>query len=101
MYNKAALTEDYRKCPCHRRGDIAHVTRARDRTYRMMITTSLTIVLFLIPYVAMVVWYLSHPVSAKNMESAYNPSSLCFPCSVHVLIPSSMESIDSTLRKLS
>ncbi|GIX86930.1 hypothetical protein CDAR_20821, partial [Caerostris darwini] len=72
------LTQEYGKGPYHRRGDIAHITRARDRAYRMMITTSLTFVLFLIPYAATVVWRLSAPPQLKTWNPACSPSSLRF-----------------------
>ncbi|GIY13725.1 hypothetical protein CDAR_311871 [Caerostris darwini] len=99
----SALTQEYRKCPCHRRGDIAYVARARDRAYRMMITTSLTFVLFLIPYKngITVVWYLSQPVSAKNMESNIQSFFLMFSVTISCINPLIYGSYVFNFKKLS
>ncbi|GIY94446.1 hypothetical protein CEXT_363691 [Caerostris extrusa] len=81
------MTHQYGKCPCHRRGDIAHITRDRDRAFRMMISTTLTFVLFLIPYAATVVWCLSQPVSAENVESSMESFFLAFSVSSSCINP--------------
>ncbi|GIY03814.1 gonadotropin-releasing hormone II receptor [Caerostris darwini] len=96
---KAVLTQEYEKCLCHRRGDIAHITRDRVRTYRMMITISLTFVLFLIPYAAAVVWCLSHPVSAENVESSMRSFFLAFSVSISLVNPLIYGSHAFTFRK--
>ncbi|GIY51697.1 gonadotropin-releasing hormone receptor [Caerostris darwini] len=96
---KAALTQEYGKCPCHRRGDIAHITRDLSRVYRMMITTSLTFVLFLIPYAATVVWRLSRPASAENMESSMQSFFLAFSVSSSCVNPFINGSYAFTFRK--